>query len=156
MSEHHACIHWHREQAKFIDNKYSREHTWKFDGGAEVLASASPQVVPAPYVNPAGVDPEEAFVAALSSCHMLWFLAIAAKKGFVVESYTDQAVGNLGPNEQGKLSITEVRLHPQIVFGGDTSPSDQQLKEMHEEAHHSCFLANSVKAAVIVEAIAAA
>ncbi|MDX2243399.1 MAG: OsmC family protein [Leptolyngbyaceae cyanobacterium bins.302] len=98
MSEHSATIQWQRNQALFTDNRYSREHIWQFDGGVEVPASSSPHVVPEPYSNPACIDPEEAFVAALSSCHMLWFLAIAAKRKFVVESYTDQAIGVMEKN----------------------------------------------------------
>lgn len=153
MSEHIAIVQWKRSRAKFTDNRYSREHTWKFDGGVEVPASASPHVVPVPYSNPAYVDPEEAFVASLSSCHMLWFLSIAAKKKFVVESYTDQAVGVINKNEDGKLAITKVRLRPQVTFAGDNLPTEEQVEEMHEEAHHSCFLASSVKTQVIVEAV---
>ncbi|MDX2214850.1 MAG: OsmC family protein [Oculatellaceae cyanobacterium bins.114] len=154
MSEHFAIVQWYRSQEKFTDNRYSREHTWRFDGGAEVSASASPHVVPEPYSNAAYIDPEEAFIASLSSCHMLWFLSIAAKQKFVVESYVDQAVGIMDKNEQGKLAITTVYLRPQVAFAEDHSPTTQQIETMHEEAHHSCFLASSVKSAVIVEAIA--
>lgn len=152
MTEYFATIQWERHQAKFLHNKYSREHTWQFDGGVEVPASASPHVVPAPYSNPACVDPEEAFVASLSSCHMLWFLAIAAKKKFVVERYTDRAVGLMEKNEDGKLAITKVRLSPEITFAGENLPTDQQIEELHEDAHHNCFLASSVKTAITVEA----
>lgn len=153
MSEHLASIYWKRNQAKFTDNRYSREHTWKFDGGTEVLASASPHVVPVPYSNAACIDPEEAFVASLSSCHMLWFLSIAAKKKFVVEHYIDQAIGVMEKNEDGNLAITKVRLRPQISFVGDNLPTNQQVDDMHQEAHHCCFLANSVRTEVVVEAI---
>jgi organic hydroperoxide reductase OsmC/OhrA len=151
MSEHWAMVQWQRHQQPFTDNQYSREHVWKFDGGSEILASASPIGVPVPYSNPAYVDPEEAFVASLSSCHMLWFLSIAAKHQFVVESYTDQAIGLLSKNEAGKLAITRVSLHPQVTFAGDNLPTAQQIEEMHEKAHQSCFLANSVKAEVVLE-----
>lgn len=153
MSEHTAIIQWKCNQEKFIDNKYSREHTWQFDGGVEIPASASPHVVPVPYSNNAYIDPEEAFVAALSSCHMLWFLSIAAKHKFVVESYTDYAVGVMEKNEDGKLAIMIVRLRPQVIFARDNLPTNQQIEAMHEEAHHHCFLANSVKTKIIVEAI---
>jgi organic hydroperoxide reductase OsmC/OhrA len=149
MSEHIATIEWKRAQAKFTDNKYSREHTWKFDG-VEIAASASPHVVPVPYSNPAYVDPEEAFVASLSSCHMLWFLSIAAKRKFVVDDYTDKAVGIMEKNENGRLAITKVYLRPQVTFALEI-PTREQLETMHHEAHHNCFLANSVKSEIIIE-----
>jgi organic hydroperoxide reductase OsmC/OhrA len=151
MSEHIAIVHWKNDGSKFTDNKYSREHIWKFDGEVEVSASASPQVVPVPYSNPACVDPEEAFVASLSSCHMLWFLSIAAKNKFVVESYLDRAVGIMEKNKYGKLAIAKVYLRPQINFINDNLPTDQKIKEMHEAAHQNCFLANSVKTEIIIE-----
>jgi organic hydroperoxide reductase OsmC/OhrA len=150
MSQHHVTIEWQRHQAKFVDHQYSREHLWRFDGGAEIPASSSPQVVPVPYSNPKCVDPEEAFIASLSSCHMLWFLAIAAKQKFVVESYTDRAVGVMSKNEDGKLAITSIHLYPQVIFEEDRRPTPEQADAMHEEAHHSCFLASSVKAEVII------
>lgn len=153
MSQHLATVHWKRDGAIFTDYQYSREHIWQFDGGVEIAASASPQNVREPYANPACVDPEEAFVASLSSCHMLWFLAIAAKQQFVVEGYTDRAVGVLEKNEDGNLAITQVRLRPDIQFAGARQPSDQQVKEMHAAAHHHCFLANSVKTQIVVEAV---
>jgi organic hydroperoxide reductase OsmC/OhrA len=155
MSQHHATVEWQRHQAEFVDNRYSREHIWKFDGGAELAASSSPQVVPAPYSNAEYVDPEEAFIASLSSCHMLWFLSIAAKHKFVVESYTDRAIGVVSKNEEGILAITSIHLYPQVIFGKDCRPTQEQIEAMHEEAHHSCFLANSVKAAVIIEKVGA-
>ncbi|WP_341525231.1 OsmC family protein [Nostoc sp. UHCC 0302] len=154
MFEYITIIQWKRSQAKFIDNRYSREHTWTFDGGVEVPASASSHIVPVPYSNPACVDPEEAFVASLSSCHMLWFLSIAAKNKFVIESYIDQAVGTMDKNEDGKLAITKVRLRPQVKFIKDNLPTEEQVEAMHKEAHDSCFLASSVKTVIIVEAIA--
>jgi organic hydroperoxide reductase OsmC/OhrA len=153
MSQHHATVKWQRRQAKFVDNQYSREHLWQFDGGAEIPASSSPQVVPVPYSNPEYVDPEEAFVASLSSCHMLWFLSIAAKYKFVVESYVDRAVGVMSKNEEGKLAITKIHLYPQVTFDKDYLPTQEQIEEMHNEAHHSCFLASSVKAKVVVEKV---
>jgi organic hydroperoxide reductase OsmC/OhrA len=155
MSQHHATVEWQRRQAKFLDNQYSREHLWKFDGGAEIPASSSPQVVPVPYSNEEFIDPEEAFVASLSSCHMLWFLSIAAKHNFVVESYIDRAVGVMSNNEEGKLAVTSIHLYPHIIFDRNHLPTQEQIEAMHEEAHHSCFLANSVKAAVIVEKVEA-
>ncbi len=117
MSEHSAIVTWKRKDSEaFTDNQYSRAHTWEFDGGSKILASASPHVVPVPLSVEANVDPEEAFVAALSSCHMLVFLSIAAKQRYLVESYTDNAVGILGKNSKGKTSVTKVVLRPQVVF----------------------------------------
>jgi organic hydroperoxide reductase OsmC/OhrA len=158
MSEHIATVCWENRQEVFTDNHYSREHTWSFDGGIEVLASASPHVVPVPYANPAHVDPEEAFVAALSSCHMLFFLAIAAKKQFIVERYQDRAIGIMAKNDAGKLAMTAIHLYPDITFRGDSlrdgqaerSPTAAQIAAMHEQAHHQCFLANSVKASITI------
>lgn len=150
MSEHIATIYWENRQEIFTDNQYSREHTWSFDGGIEVPASASPHVVPVPYSNPTCVDPEEAFVAALSSCHMLFFLAIAAKKKFLVERYRDRAIGIMDKNEAGKFAMTAIHLHPEITFGGDRLPTSAQISTMHELAHHQCFLANSVKANITI------
>lgn len=155
MSEHRVVVRWQRHQAKFIDNKYSREHCWALDGGAEIMASASPHVVPVPYANAAYIDPEEAFVASLSSCHMLWFLSIAAKQKFVVDSYTDQAVGLMARTAASKLAITQVTLRPQVVFGGEYQPSNSQMAAIHEEAHQSCFIANSVKTEVVIEPVMA-
>ncbi|BAZ11829.1 OsmC family protein [Calothrix sp. NIES-4071] len=152
MSEHIAIIEWKRNQAMFTDNKYNREHTWKFDG-VEIAASASPHIVPVPYSNPACVDPEEAFVASLSSCHMLFFLSIAAKRKFVVESYVDKAVGVIEKNANGQLAITKVYLRPQVNFILEEIPTKEQLEKMHYEAHHSCFLANSVQTEIIIEII---
>lgn len=150
MSEHTATIKWRRNQATFIDNKYSREHIWQFDGGVEISASASSQVVPVPYSNPNYIDPEEAFVASISSCHMLWFLAIAAKKKFVVENYRDRAVGLMAKNKEGKLAIIKIELYPKISFTDDKLPTEKQIGQMHQEAHYNCFLANSVKTEIVI------
>jgi organic hydroperoxide reductase OsmC/OhrA len=150
MANHTATIRWTRAGAAFIDNRYSRAHEWQFDGGAHVPASSSPHSVPIPLSDPAGVDPEEAFVAALSSCHMLTFLSIAAKRGFLIESYTDQAVGHMEMNVQGRLSVTRVILRPDIRFGGDSPATAEQLGEMHDKAHRECYLANSVRTVVTV------
>jgi organic hydroperoxide reductase OsmC/OhrA len=150
MAEHGATISWTRGEAKFIDNRYSREHRWRFDGGAQVLASASPHVVRAPLSNPAGVDPEEAFVASLSSCHMLWFLSLAAEAGWVVDSYVDDAVGVMAKNAEGRLAMTRVTLRPLVAFSG-RSPSRAELDALHHRAHEECFLANSVKTEVVTE-----
>jgi organic hydroperoxide reductase OsmC/OhrA len=150
MSQHKATIVWQHQQAPFIDNQYSRDHLWQFDGGVEVNASASPAVVPVPLANASCVDPEEAFVAALASCHMLWFLSIAAKQQFVVERYVDDAVGTMGKNADGRLAITTVHLSPKILFAQEQQPTALQISDMHIEAHRRCFLANSVKTEIII------
>jgi organic hydroperoxide reductase OsmC/OhrA len=145
MSDHKATIHWQQPSADFLRGKYSREHTWSFDGGITVAASSSPSVVPVPYSNPANVDPEEAFIAAISSCHLLSFLYVAFRGGFVVESYDDEAVGSMTKNEQGILWVSTVILHPRISFGGEKLPTKEETDHLHHLAHEQCFIANSVK-----------
>lgn len=135
----------------FVDNKYSRAHTWIFDGGVEVPASSSPHVVPLPMSVESAVDPEEAFVAALSSCHLLWFLSLAAARKYVVESYEDNAEGTLAKDAEGKMAMTEVTLKPRVKFGGDNIPSPLQIEELHHQAHEKCFIANSVKTKINIE-----
>ena len=153
MSQYIATVKWQRqEHENFIDNQYSRGHLWLFDGGVEVPASSSPSILPVPLSVAENVDPEEAFVASLSSCHMLFFLSMAAKKKLVVESYNDPAVGILEKDTEGKMSMTKVTLRPKIVFAGE-SPSYQQLQEMHHQAHELCFIANSVKTEIVTEII---
>ncbi len=151
MSEHKALVQWERRGATFTDNRYSRAHAWRFDGGAEVAASASPHVVPAPMSDPSGVDPEEAFVAAASSCHMLTFLWLAAKAGFVVDSYADEAVGRMGENARGREAVTAIVLRPTIRFSGARRPSAEDLRRLHHDAHEQCYVANSVTTAITVE-----
>ena len=151
MSEYAATISWQRAGAAFVDNRYSRAHEWRFDGGATLPASSSPHSVPPPLSDPRGVDPEEAFVAALSSCHMLWFLSIAAKQGFVVESYLDNAVGYMDKNKDGRLAMTRVVLRPAIEFSGESVPGADQVKALHDRAHHECYIANSVRTVVTVD-----
>ena len=153
MSEHKAMVDWILKDGAFTDNRYSREHIWKFDGGTEVPASASPQVVPVPMSIEEAVDPEEAFVASLSSCHMLWFLSIIAKRGFAVMRYTDNAIGVVGKNSNGKMAMTSVVLHPRIEFDGDSVPGKDELMQMHHQAHEKCFIANSVNTDVIIEPV---
>jgi organic hydroperoxide reductase OsmC/OhrA len=152
MAEHKANLEWTRNGADFLKGKYSREHLWKFDGGATIQASSAPSVVPVPYSNPAGVDPEEAFVASLASCHMLTFLYLAGKRGFLIERYQDEAVGTMAKNEAGVPWVSRVTLHPTIAYGGERFPSAQELKELHHLAHEQCFIANSVKTEVVVNA----
>lgn len=152
MSEYYASVKWTRgEDEPYIDNKYSRGHIWEFDGGVSVPASSSPHVVPLPYSVEASVDPEEAFVASLSSCHMLFFLSIAAKRRYVVESYTDDAIGIMEKDQSGKMSMTKVTLRPKVVFAGDRNPSREELEKMHQLSHEQCFIANSVKTEVTTE-----
>jgi organic hydroperoxide reductase OsmC/OhrA len=139
MAHHTASIRWTRGSAPFTDLRYSRGHTWMFDGGVQVPASSSPSSVPLPMSVEAAVDPEEAFVAALASCHMLWFLAIAAKAGFVIDRYEDEALGTLARNERGHLAMTEVVLRPRVVFEGK-APTDDEVRDLHEHAHDECFL----------------
>jgi organic hydroperoxide reductase OsmC/OhrA len=154
MSQHRATIRWSRNGATFTDNNYSRGHSWSFDGGAVVAASASPDVVPLPHSVAENVDPEEAFVAALSSCHMLVFLAIAAKRRWLVDDYVDDAIGLLAENADGRLAVTEVTLRPRVVFAGDRQPSVAQLERLHHRAHELCFIANSVCTTVTTEIVA--
>lgn len=152
MSEYFAKINWVRgTDETFIDNNYSRGHSWSFDGGEIVQASSSPQIVPPPYSVEENVDPEEAFVASLSSCHMLYFLAFAAKRNYVIDNYLDEAVGVMGKNSDGKMSITKVTLHPKIKFSGDNQPTLEQIEKIHHQSHERCIIANSVKTEVVIE-----
>ena len=153
MSEHKAIISWKRNGPDFSKGKYSREHTWTFDGGVTVNASASPSVVPVPYSNPAHVDPEEAFVAAVSSCHMLTFVYLASRQGFQVDNYVDEAVGLVTKNENGVPWVSSIRLKPQISYGGQKLPTSADEERLHHQAHEQCFIANSVKTNVTVEAM---
>lgn len=153
MAEYGMELVWTREDAVFTDNRYSRRHRWLFDGGLEVSASASPHVVPVPLSDTAAVDPEEAFVASLASCHMLWLLSLAATHGYVVESYRDKAVGIIGKDRSGKLAMTMVTLHPAVHFVGERRPTAEQVVALHEEARGRCFIANSVKTDVRCEPV---
>ena len=148
MSRHTANVVWSRGDQRFTDSRYSRRHRWRFDGGIEVPGSSSPHSVRVPYSDPEAVDPEEAFVASISSCHMLWFLSIAAKRGHCVDEYADDAEGFLEEDADGRMSMTRVVLHPRIAFSGDQPPSSADVAAMHDEAHHACFIANSVKTVV--------
>jgi organic hydroperoxide reductase OsmC/OhrA len=153
MSEHKATIKWKAGEGDFARGRYSREHTWTLDGGMTIDASSSPSVVPVPMSNPAYVDPEEAFVASLSSCHMLTFLYVASRKGFVVASYDDEAVGTMTKNADGTPWMSAVALRPKIVYAGDKRPTPEEEHELHEAAHHGCFIAQSVKTDVRVEPV---
>jgi organic hydroperoxide reductase OsmC/OhrA len=153
MSHYTAQLLWQREGADFTGNRYSRRHTISFDGGAQVLASSSPHVVPVPLSDPAGVDPEEGFVASLASCHMLWFLSIAAKAGYIVDRYSDSAEGVMARNAAGKLAMTQVTLRPQAAFSGERRPTREQLEALHHRAHEECYIANSVTSDVRCEPV---
>lgn len=146
MSEHQAEIRWYRNTESFAYKDYDRRHSWRFSNGVEIRASAAPAFLG----NEECVDPEEAFVASLSSCHMLTFLALASKKKLVVNSYLDNAVGFLEKNDAGKLAVTRVELRPVIEFGGDKTPDPDELSRLHDRAHHECFIANSVTTEISV------
>jgi organic hydroperoxide reductase OsmC/OhrA len=153
MSSHKASIAWKRTSPEFLNGNYSREHTWTFDGGMTIPASPSPSVVPVPWSNPGNVDPEEAFVASLSSCHMLTYLYLASRQGFQVDSYFDDAVGVLTKNEKGIPWVSSVTLHPRISYSGGHPPSPSDEEALHHSAHEQCFIANSVKTNVSVKAV---
>lgn len=152
MAEYLATVEWSLKEPTFLDGKYSRAHTWSFDGGVKVPASSSPCVVPVPWSDPSGVDPEEAFVASLASCHMLTFLFVAAKAGFHIDRYVDKAIGLVGRNGEKRIAVTKVTLHPDCRFVGK-QPSREELDVLHHKAHEGCFIANSVKTEVIVEPV---
>ena len=153
MAQYVAEIVWQRGEQDFLSNRYSRRHLMRFDGGVEIPGSSSPHVVPVPMSDPSAVDPEEAFVASLSSCHMLWFLSIAAKRRFCVDRYIDSAVGTMEKNDAGKMAMTVVTLHPDVTFSGELQPTMLQISQMHHQAHEECFIANSVKTEVRCEPI---
>jgi organic hydroperoxide reductase OsmC/OhrA len=149
MGEYRAVVEWAGE-GDFAANRYSRAHVWRFDGGAEVSASSSPQVVPVPLSNPAGVDPEEALIASASACHMLWFLHLARDAGLVVTRYVDEAAGTVGEDDRGRTAFTRIALRPRIDFAG-TAPDAATLQRLHHAAHEACFIANSLRCEVVVE-----
>lgn len=149
MSRHSAEIAW-QSDGGFADNSYSRRHFWRFDGGAEVVASSSPDVVPLPMSDPAGVDPEEALAASAASCHMLWFLSLAQAAGLAVASYEDKAEAHMGRVGPGKIAIVKIVLHPRIAFTGRT-PDQAELDRLHHEAHERCFIANTLNCEIVIE-----
>lgn len=148
-SSYQATVSWQLQPGE-SHPRYSRDHSWSFDGGLTIAASASPHVVPPPLSTPAHIDPEEAFIASIASCHMLWFLHLAGGAGFKIASYTDTAVGSMGRNEQKRMAITEVTLRPAAVFDGP-SPDAATLAQLHEQAHVKCFIANSVTSKITVQ-----
>ena len=149
MADHKAVVEW-ACGGGFAENRYSRAHFWRFDGGAIVPASSSPTVVPLPLSDPAAVDPEEALVAAASSCHMLWFLHLAREAGLEVARYRDEAAGTMGRDERGRMAIVRIVLRPSIAFLGN-APDPAALERLHEEAHERCFIANSLRCEIVVE-----
>ena len=151
MQQFKAQISWQRGEQDFGDKRYSRAHQWSFDGGLQVPASSSPLSVPLPMSDASALDPEEALVAALSSCHMLFFLSIAAQRRFVVDQYRDNAVGTMDKNSDGKKAMTLITLHPVIVFSGEHRPSPADIASIHHLAHEQCYIANSIKADVVIE-----
>ena len=151
MSHYTATVAWNRGEQPFTDGKYSRAHVWRFDGGVEVRGSSSPHVVKPPMSDEAAVDPEEAFIASLSSCHMLFFLDFARRGGFRIDSYEDNAEGVLEKGTDGRMAMTVVTLRPKIAFSGDKQPSRAELDDLHHRSHEACFIANSVKTEVRVE-----
>ena len=152
MASYEATVSWQRRpDERFVDGRYSRAHEWQFDGGAQVHASASPHVVRAPFSDPSGVDPEEAFVAALASCHMLFFLAFAAKQGFAITAYEDNAVAVMSKTSDGREWMTKATLRPRVVFTGDKRPIAEEVDALHHQAHEACYIANSIKTEVVIE-----
>lgn len=151
MHEYIATVAWQRDGQSFSDNRYSRVHEWRFDGGAVVRGSSAPASVPVPMSDPAAVDPEEAVVAAASSCHMLFFLAFAAKHGYTVDSYVDAAVGVMERRADGRTAITRITLRPRIVFSGDHRPGTDDIARLHHESHEHCYVANSLNGEIVVD-----
>jgi organic hydroperoxide reductase OsmC/OhrA len=151
MGTYVATVSWSRGSQVFTDGKYSRAHTWRFDGGVEVAGSSSPHVVKPPLSDPAAVDPEEAFIASLSSCHMLFFLDFARRAGFLIDAYEDNAEGVLAKDAQGRMAMTVVTLRPRITFSGEKRPTKEELDDLHHRSHEECFIANSVKTEVRIE-----
>lgn len=153
MSEYTTEVLWERGEQDFLDKRYSRRHVIRFDGGIELPGSSSPHVVPVPLSDASAVDPEEAFVASLSTCHMLWFLGLAAKGGFRVDRYVDRAVGVMEKNAEGRIAMTVVTMHPDVTFSGERLPTREELDHLHHAAHDACYIANSVKTDVRCEPV---
>lgn len=150
MSKHRVNVYWERGESPFTDKRYSRAHTWTFDGGAVVPGSAAAGVVPAAYCDAAAVDPEEALAAAVSSCHMLWFLALAAAQKIVVDRYEDDAEALLAKMPDGKFAVSQIILAPQVYVSGDVIPTADQFADLHHRAHEECFIARSLKSEILL------
>ena len=153
MGTYFATVAWTRGAQVYTDGKYSRAHVWRFDGGVEVPGSPSPHIVKPPLSDESAVDPEEAFVASLSCCHMLFFLELACRAGFRVDSYEDKAEGVLAKGGDGRMAMTVVTLHPTVVFSGDKMPTPEDIDRLHHRSHEECFIANSVKSEVRIEPV---
>ncbi len=151
MSLHAATVDWSLGDGDFAAGRYSRLHSLTFEGGVTVAGSASPAVVPAPWSSAEAVDPEAAFTAALSACHMLTFLDLARRAGWVIAAYRDEAEGTLARVARGKMAVTRVVLRPAITWSGDRRPTADQITALHHTAHEQCFIANSVTTEVVVE-----
>jgi organic hydroperoxide reductase OsmC/OhrA len=151
MGAYVATVAWKRGDQAFTDGRYSRAHVWRFDGGVEVPGSASPHVVKPPLSDPSAVDPEEAFIASIASCHMLFFIDFARRGGFVVDTYEDEAEGVLAKDAAGKMAMTVVTLRPKVAFSGDKRPTGPEIDDLHHRSHEACFIASSVKSEVRVE-----
>jgi organic hydroperoxide reductase OsmC/OhrA len=150
MSEHRATVRWEQSGGSFAKRQYSRAHQWSFDGGVTVPAAASVAAVPAQFTDPSAVDPEEAYVAAIASCHLLSFLPLAALGGFEVLRYEDDAVGKMTKNERGKMWVSEVELRPRITYADGKAPSSEEEAELHHRAHDDCYIASSVRTEIRV------
>lgn len=151
MSKYVVKVEWTlADSESFSDNRYSRAHKWHFDGGAVVEASSSPSVVPLPWSSAAAVDPEEALIASVSSCHLLWFLSLAAARGFTILGYTDNASGTMGKDDRGRIAMTQITLAPDITFASGRTPDAATLKALHDEAHEKCFIANSLRTKIVI------
>lgn len=150
MASYTATINWTRDDATFSDGQYSRAHDVSFDGGISFLGSSSPHVVKVPLSRQDAVDPEEMLVAALSSCHMLTFLDLARRAGFVIDAYNDVAEGKMGKDERGRLAVTQVKLNPIIIWAGDKQPAPEEIRELHHKAHEACFIANSFRGDIAI------
>lgn len=152
MSEHKATVLWERGEQHFLDKKYSRAHVWRFDDGCEVPGSCPPsKLIPVPLAKPDAVDPEEGLIASLSACHMLFFLAFAARDGYRVDAYADEASGMLGKNERGKTYMERITLRPAVTFSGDKKPTAEQVDILHHRAHEECFIANTIRSTIAIE-----
>ncbi len=151
MAGYRATVEWKRLGAKFIDQKYQRVHTWTFENGLTMKAAASHHIVPESYTDLSVIDPEEAFTASVASCHMLWFLSLAAGKGFLVNEYLDHSEGILEKNSEGNLAMTRIIIRPVVIFDADRAPNETDFIELHEKAHKKCFIANSIKSEILIK-----
>jgi len=150
MTSYTATVLWTRDDAAFTDGQYSRAHEIAFDGGVTIPASSSPHIVKLPLSREDAVDPEEMFVASLSSCHMLFFLDFSRRAGFVIDAYSDQAEGVMGKDERGRIAMTQVKLNPIVIWAGEKQPAPEEVRELHHKAHEACFIANSFRGDVAI------